>query len=146
MAVTADHVIAQYFDACEADSRTVCQIGECQVWPERTLIARATKLDIATFEIDPMQLSQMGAVAFDCQSDWPPPETLVGDTLTLAGYLDLHRNKVGRGRYEMAGLGGHGIADAVNPGREIMTIYDPATTFAADGIAKPPLGFNMSGL
>jgi hypothetical protein len=144
VAVTADHVIAQYLDACAADSRTICQIGECQVWPERSLIARSPKLDIATFEIDPKQLPQMGAVAFDCRNDWPPPETTVGDTLTLAGYLDLRRNKVGKDHYEMEAWGAHGIADAVSD-REIVTVYDPATTFAADGIAKPPLGFNMSG-
>jgi hypothetical protein len=52
IAVTADHVIAQYLDARAADDRTICQIGECQVWPEGT-IARSAKLDIATFEIDP---------------------------------------------------------------------------------------------
>lgn len=144
VAVTADHVVAQYLDACAANSRTICQIGECQVWPERSLIARNPKLDIATFEIDPKQLPRMGAVAFDCRNDWPPPETTVGDTLTLAGYLDLRRNKVGEGHYEMEAWGGHGIADAVSD-REIVTVYDPETTFAADGVAKPPLGFNMSG-
>ena len=31
IAVTADHVIAQYLDARAADDRTICQIGECQV-------------------------------------------------------------------------------------------------------------------
>jgi hypothetical protein len=41
--------------------------------------------------------------------------------------------------------GAHGIADAVSP-REIVTVYDPEATFAPnEDVAKPPLGFNMSG-
>jgi hypothetical protein len=143
--VTADHVIAQYLDARAADDRTICQIGEGQFWPEGTLIARSAKLDIATFEIDPAKLPEMGAVPFDCRKDWPPPEVTDGDSLTLAGYLDTRRNKIRRGYYEHEAWGAHGIADAVSP-REIVTVYDPESTFAAnDSVAKPPLGFNMSG-
>jgi hypothetical protein len=144
VAVTADHVIAQYLEALAADERTLCQIGLARVWPERALIDRSAKLDIATFEVDPERLPQMGAVAFDCRYDWPPPETAVGDTLTLAGYLDLRRNKLGKGHYEMEAWGAHGIADGVSD-REIVTVYDAERTFAADGVAKPPLGYNMSG-
>ena len=145
VAVTADHVIAQYLDALASDRRTICQIGQCQVWPEAKLIARSAALDIATFEIDPAKLAEMGAVAFDCRSTWPPLEVCEGDTLTLAGYLDTRRHKIRRGYYEHEAWGGHGVADAVSD-REIVTVYDPATTFASnDGVAKPPLGFNMSG-
>jgi hypothetical protein len=127
---------AQYLDARAADDRTICQIGECQVWPERTLIARSARLDIATFEIDPAKLPEMGAVPFDCRKDWPPPEVNDGDTLTLAGYLDTRRNKIRRGYYEHEAWGAHGIVDAVSP-REIVTVYNPETTFAAnDSVAK----------
>jgi hypothetical protein len=145
IAVTADHVIGQYIDALAADDRTICQIGECQVWPEKTLIARSAKLDIATFEVEPAKLHEMGAVPLDCRKDWPPPEVIDGDSLTLAGYLDTRRNKIRRGHYEHEAWGAHGIADAVSP-REIVTVYDPENAFAAgDGVPKPLLGFNMSG-
>jgi hypothetical protein len=145
VAVTADHVMGQYLEARAADNRTLCQIGQCQVRPEVTLIARSAKLDIATFEIDPSNLPPMGAVAFDCRNSWPPIEVSEGDTLTLAGYLDTRRNKIRRGFYEHEAWGGHGIAEAVSE-REIVTVYDPETTFASNGsTAKPPLGFNMSG-
>jgi hypothetical protein len=145
VAVTADHVIAQYLEAREADHRTICQIGECRVWPEASLIARSSKLDIATFQIDAEKLSEMGAVPFDCRPDWPPPEVKEGDSLTLAGYLDTRRNKIGRGYYEHEAWGANAIADAVSP-REIVTVYDPEVAFAADdGVTKPPLRLNMSG-
>jgi len=81
----------------------------------------------------------------DCRKDWPPPEVKDGDSLTLAGYLDMRRNKIRRGHYEHEAWGAHGIADAVSP-REIVTVYDPEIAFAADdSVSKPPLGFNMSG-
>jgi len=45
----------------------------------------------------------------------------------------------------MEACGTHRVADAVSD-RDILTIYDPATAFAtSDDVAKPPLGFNMSG-
>ncbi|HEY2137230.1 MAG TPA: hypothetical protein VGH49_15170, partial [Xanthobacteraceae bacterium] len=61
VAVTADHVINQYLHDLDADNRTVCQLSTCQVWPEQSLISRDAKLDIATFEINPSQLSEMNA-------------------------------------------------------------------------------------
>jgi len=59
-----------------------------------TLTARSAKLDIATFEVDPAKLPEMGAVPFDCRRNWPPTEVNEGDTLTLAGYLDTRRNNI----------------------------------------------------
>jgi hypothetical protein len=65
VAVTADHVIESYLRDLAADDRTMCQLGGCQIWPERSLIARSPKLDIATFRIDPNVLSAEGAVTID---------------------------------------------------------------------------------
>jgi hypothetical protein len=144
VAVTADHVLQQYLDACSADARTICQIGEVRVWLERCLVGRSAPLDIATFEIDPTQLPAMGAIASDCRRYWPPEEIKVGESLTLAGYPDAERSEVGKGHYEMRAWGAHSVVDGINE-RDIVTVYDPLATFAADGTAKPPLAFNMSG-
>jgi hypothetical protein len=62
--------------------------------------------------------------------DWPAPEVQVGDTLTLAGYLDKQRAQIARGHYEMEAWGANTIADGVSE-REIVTVYDPTTTFTA---------------
>ena len=51
VAVTCNHVLEQYEDALKADARMICQLGTCQVWPEKSLIDRNKKLDIATFEV-----------------------------------------------------------------------------------------------
>lgn len=143
--VTADHVLAQYFDALNADGRMICQIGQAAFDPGRALIARSPRLDIATFDIDPQELSKMGAIALDCRKQWPPPEILKGQTLSMAGYFDERRTEVARGHYEMEAWGAHGIADDVTA-RGIITIYEPASTLAGiDGIPKPPLGMNLSG-
>lgn len=144
-AVTADHVIEAYLADLAADSRTVCQLGTCcRVWPEKSLIARNARLDIATFEISPNLLGDIGAVPIDCRGRWPPPNVEVGDTLTLTGFLDNHRSKVALNRYDMQAWGGHVIAEAVSE-RDIVTIYEPERVLQPGPLAKPPLGFNMSG-
>jgi hypothetical protein len=145
VAVTADHVIDQYLSDLEADKRTICQLSTCQVWPERTLISRSKKLDLATFEIDPDLLIVIGAHTIDCRGQWPPPNVEVGDTLTLTGFLDKQRTKLAQNHYEFEAWGAHGIADAVTE-REIVTVYDPAHVLEPDiTVMKPPLGLNMSG-
>jgi hypothetical protein len=146
VAVTADHVIEAYLADLAADSRTICQLGtRCRVWPEKSLIARNARLDIATFDISPNLLGDIGAVPIDCRGQWPPPNVEVGDTLTLTGFLDNHRGKVTLNRCDMQAWGGHVIADAVSE-RDIVTIYEPERMLQQPGpVAKPPLGFNMSG-
>lgn len=145
VAVTANHVIDQYLAALKADVRTVCQLSAAQVWPEKSFIARSAKFDLATFEINAEQLGNIGADTIDCCGNWPPPDVEEGDTLTLTGFLNNERTKLAPGRYEMPAWGAHGIADAVTE-REIVTIYEPDQVLAPrHDIAKPPLGFNMSG-
>jgi hypothetical protein len=142
--VTADHVVQFYLDDLANNPRTLCQLGARQIDLEQRLIARSSALDIATFRIGPGELETMGAVPIECPHKWPPPEPRVGDTLTLTGFLDEQRTRIALGHYEMEAWGGHGIIDAMS-GREIVTVYDPPAVHAVDGVAKPPLGFNMSG-
>jgi hypothetical protein len=145
VAVTADHVLAQYFADLKADGRTICQLSTCQIYPEKTLIARSANLDLETFEIDPAQLGAIGAHTIDCQGQWPPPDVKVGDTLTLTGFLDKQRTKLASNHYAMEAWGAHGIADAVSE-RDIVTIYDPEHVLSPDfTVMKPPLGLNLSG-
>jgi hypothetical protein len=61
--VTAEHVMQTYLADLANNPRTICQLGPCQISPEKCLIAQSGKLDIATFEIDPLQLRGMGAAA-----------------------------------------------------------------------------------
>lgn len=144
-AVTADHVLNQYLSAKAADLRTICQIGVCRVWPERSIVARSASLDIATFAIDPADLDAMGAIALDCRTDWPPPAVSVGDTLALVGYLDAQRTQIGAGHFAMEAWGANAVVDGISD-RDIVTVFDPETTLeSGTGVPKPPVGFNMSG-
>jgi hypothetical protein len=124
VAVTADHVIAQYLTARGANPAVKCQLGECWVSPEKALIGRSEGFDTATFEVDPAMLPAMGAEAIDCRAEWPPPQVRTGDTLTLAGYLDNHRQELSLGRYVHEAWGGHGVADDVTA-RNIIVTYSP---------------------
>jgi hypothetical protein len=145
VAVTANHVLDIYLADLAADDRTVCQLGIAHVRPERFIIARSPRLDIATFEVDPAVLANTGADTIDCRGQWPPPAVEVGDVLTLTGFLDNERTRQGPQHYEMCAWGGHGIADAVTD-RDIVTIYEPDRVLQPDlAVGKPTLGFNMSG-
>lgn len=145
VAVTADHVIAQYLSALDHDPSVRCQLRECWVSPNAALISRSQALDLATFEVDPVMLPKMGAEAVDCRSNWPPPPVLKGDTLSLAGFLDGHRHEQSRGYYEHRAYGGHAIVDDVTA-RNIVVTYSPEEVCATnEAVQKPPLKFNMSG-
>jgi hypothetical protein len=143
--VTADHVIEQYLSALDTCSSIGCQLGECFVSPERTIISRSRSLDLATFEVDPNMLATMEADAIDCRTNWPPRAVRRGDSLTLAGYLNNHRSELSRGFYEHQAWGAHPIADDVTA-RNIVVAYDPEDAVpTTDRVQKPPPKFNMSG-
>lgn len=145
IAVTAEHVFQEYIDALSSDSRMVCQLGYAQVAPEKAVIGRSKKLDIATFEIHPSTLTKMDGEIFDCRGQWPPPPVQEGNVLTLTGFLENHRVKTGRQSYDMQAYGGHGLVESFSD-REILTTYDPEKMLHAHlALKKPPLGFNMSG-
>ena len=145
VAVTADHVLEEYSAALEADDRTICQLGTCQVWPKRSLIARNKKLDIATFEVVQSQLKDIGAETIDCRGQWPPRDVEEGDTITLTGFLDEQRTRFAANRYNMPAWGAHGIAEAITE-TDIVTIYEPAHVLTVNtSVPKPPLGLNLSG-
>ncbi len=145
VAVTADHVLEQYSAALEADARTICQLGTCQVWPERSLIDRNKKLDIATFEVAESDLKKTGADTIDCRGHWPPPDVEEGDTITLTGFLDEQRKRFAADRYDMPAWGAHGVAEAITE-TDIVTIYEPDRVLTVnDVVPKPPLGLNLSG-
>ena len=88
--------------------RSSASWAKCWVSPEKALIGRSEGFDTATFEVDPAMLPAMGAEAIDCRAEWPPPQVRTGDTLTLAGYLDNHRQELSLGRYVHEAWGGHG--------------------------------------
>ena len=145
VAVTADHVLDEYSAALEADGRTICQLGTCQVRPEHSLIDRNKKLDIATFEIVESQLKAIGADTIDCRGQWPPRDIEEGDTITLTGFLDEQRKRFAANRYDMPAWGAHGIVAAINE-TDIVTIYEPDQVLPVNAsVPKPPLGLNLSG-
>jgi hypothetical protein len=144
VAVTCNHVLEQYEDAIKADARMICQLGTCRVWPEKSLIDRNKKLDIATFEVSEHQLKYIGGDAIDCRSQWPH-DIKEGDAIKLTGFLDEERTRGFRqNEYTMPAWGAFGIAESVT-GTDILTIYVPDEMFEGFTAPKPPLGLNMSG-
>jgi hypothetical protein len=144
VAVTCNHVLEQYEDALKVDARMICQLGTCQVWPEKSVIDRNKKLDIATFEVSEHQLKYIGGDTIDCRSQWPH-DIKEGDAIKLTGFLDEERTRGYRqNEYTMPAWGAFGIAESVT-GTDILTIYVPDEMFEGFTAPKPPLGLNMSG-
>jgi hypothetical protein len=143
--VTADHVIEHYLSALDACPSVRCQLGECWVSPEKTMIGRSRGLDLATFEVDPLMLAAMGADAIDCRTNWPPPVIRRGDSLTLAGFLDNHRSERLPGYYEHQAWGAHTIAEDATERNVVVTYSPDGVSRATPDVQKPPLKFNMSG-
>lgn len=140
VAVTCNHVLEQYEQALKRDAQTICQLGKCQVRPERSLIARDERLDIATFQVSQSQIKQADVHPVDCRNHWPPPEVAKGDAIKLIGFLDETRTAD-----DMPAWGALAVADEITD-KDIITIYDPKIALVTGlGVPKPPIGLNMSG-
>jgi hypothetical protein len=140
VAVTCNHVLEEYDEALKADAQTMCQLGKCQVWPEKSLIARDKRLDIATFEVSESQIKQADGHPIDCRNHWPPREVAEGDAIKLTGFLDESRTA-----FDMPAWGALAVADVITE-TDIITIYDPEIALPTGlSVPKPPIGLNMSG-
>jgi hypothetical protein len=146
VAVTADHVLKEYLSTLKTDDRIVCQLGEVAIHPEKSIISRSDRLDIATFEIDSSLVSKSGGNVIDCTGDvWPPPDVKEAETLSLTGFLDEQREKYGPRHYNMNAWGAHGVAEAVTE-KDIVTVYEPDRVHqTSSDVPLPPLGLNLSG-
>lgn len=140
VAVTCNHVLEEYEEALKADAQTMCQLGKCQVWPEKSLIDRDKRLDIATFEVLESEIKQADVHPIDCRNHWPPRDVAEGDAIKLTGFLDELRTA-----FDMPAWGALAVADVITQ-TDIITIYDPDKALLTGlSVPKPPIGLNMSG-
>lgn len=89
LAITADHVYAQYASDLEAGRVFGCQFGGVLVRPEHMLIERTSDLDIATFSMPAVALSP--GTAFHFAPTWPPSAPRLGEWMFYAGFPGAHR-------------------------------------------------------
>jgi len=145
-AVTADHALEEYLAALESDNRMVCQLGEVMVQPQRSIIARSDRLDIATFEIDPSLIAGFEGNIIDCTGEgWPPFDVEEGDTISATSFFDEQREKYGPRHYTMNAWGAHGVAEVVTE-KDIYTMYEPDRVHQIrSDVPIPPPGLSMSG-
>jgi hypothetical protein len=71
LAITANHVYAKYLEDLAAGRVFLCQFGGVIVGPETMLIDRDEKLDIATFRMPEVAMSE--GTSFHTAASWPPP-------------------------------------------------------------------------
>jgi hypothetical protein len=90
--VTAWHVYGAYLARLASAKPFVCQFGGVTVSPERLLIDHDTRLDLATFDIEPVLSQLQGFVAHRPQS-WPTRRPAVQDLVLYGGFPGYSRRQ-----------------------------------------------------
>lgn len=85
IAVTADHVLAQYLSDQERDPKVVCQFGSATVNIADRIIDRDPKQDIATIEVSQVVVGPTGS-SFHAPREWPPQRLSEGEVIMCAGF------------------------------------------------------------
>jgi len=142
--VTAAHVVSQYIESRKISSSIVSQIGNSPIDIDGAIIDINVELDIATFRISEDQLKNGGLKPIDCRLNWPPPEPLIGQAISFAGYPSILVDDCANGVLGDSMIGGIPIIQHFND-REIIFAYDPIYAKIVGGKPLPEVGFNLSG-
>jgi hypothetical protein len=97
--ITANHVYQKYLDDLErygADA-IECQLGSSTIYPERRMIARSKKLDIATFDVPAVfvSASTQRPKTHHHAIQWPPRRVQNSDAVVYGGYPGVLREEKG---------------------------------------------------
>jgi hypothetical protein len=92
IAVTAEHVYAQYIKDKERYSAFSAQVGNATVEPEKYLVARNKELDLATFSLSDILLAATG-VAIHYPMQWPPEPIAEREVVLFGGFPGVLREE-----------------------------------------------------
>jgi hypothetical protein len=101
--VTAWHVFWKYQQRLDKGRPFVCQFGAVTVRPERLLIDRSERLDLATFDLTSI-ISELRDLTAHRPSVWPPCKPVKHDLVVFGGYPGAQR----RAHIDRVDLGGRG--------------------------------------
>jgi hypothetical protein len=90
LAITADHVVAQYMEDRSKDPNVTCQFGLSTVEIGDRIIARDSRQDLATIDVSEVLVGGTGA-SFHAPREWPPSAVSVGDVVLCGGYPGSQR-------------------------------------------------------
>jgi len=141
--VTADHVIVG-LEQARSRGRCMCQLLNLQFDPLERIIDRHRDIDIATFELRPKELTQVGDNK-QFMTLWPPRPPEIGKGLVLFGYPSKERKQRGSRAWEFgiyqAGL----IASEVSPtGIRVLIERDRLVDTLGSGL--PEIGYPVGGM
>ena len=92
IAVSADHVYAQYLKDLNADVEIRAQFGGITVNPEKRIIARNPELDLVTFEVTELVAAAAG-VGFHSVISWPPRPVEQDEVVLFGGHPGILREE-----------------------------------------------------
>jgi hypothetical protein len=130
----------------ERDPRTVCQIYSNSFDPEERLIDLDEEIDIATFEVGPNEVREVGnTVLTGHQVGWPPPPPQEGGGVLFAGYPGREHRLTAPREIEWGIYGALGIATSVSE-LDISCQFERENWIDVLSVGLPPEGYSMGGV
>lgn len=143
--VTAAHVVDIYYQEAAQVRRLTSQLGKIAFDLHEKVLDLDAEADIATFSVSQEEMARIGAPAFDCRTEWPPPVPQAGSPIGLIGFPEQLILPKEIASAEFPAYGALTIADDVSE-RDIIVTVDPTREVPlARSAALPPLGMNLSG-
>ena len=143
--VTADHVLRRFLERKRTEPELLCRIADLPFAPADRLIDRDAYRDIATFRIEPWELTRLGTAVHRPRYRWPPERPECGQGVLFAGYPGCERRVVGPRTVEFGLCLAAPVATAVND-RAIICRFEREHWIEAPGSAPPPANRFLGGL
>ena len=128
--VTADHVLAEYFDRRASGTDIYSQIAGQRVNWEDRIIARSPSRDIATFRMDGLSSISLGNFVKFPLETWPPVEPSMGQGVVYGGYPGAERELVQSDTISYGSYAGSSMVDAVHRS-EFVSVIEPESSVVA---------------
>jgi hypothetical protein len=142
--ITADHVFAAYLEARNKFGEFArCQLGNLRLDPEDRLVARSTRLDIATFLVTPGEIARTAGGRFAMSFDPMAPQR--GRGVLFAGFPGVARRRLGEREIENGIFTALTVADNVSD-REISGHFDREYQVDKPGRPTAPQGYDIGGV
>jgi hypothetical protein len=145
-AVTAAHVLKEYFNAKETAVTIVCQLGDLLFDPEAQLICCRYDLDIATFRVATSEVQKIGkAIVTSGPPTWGPLNPEIGNFAFFAGFPAQTRGITPGGNFATAPYFAMTPITSVTD-HQISCRFDREKSIDFSGGGLRPQGYDIGGV
>jgi hypothetical protein len=147
--VTAFHVVKEWQQQRENGCGPLRLGGEgnsIAFYYEDRAIAFHPGIDIATFQINPEEISRMGKMPVTgVQSSWPPKPPTVNGGIYYCGFPRNETRQLSLQKIEFGCLRGSGVASTIND-RDVVALLEREHWISTGDRPAPPENFDFGGI